>query len=75
MVWCLEHAESAEEIVECITEALSISSTPIPKKVIIASYQNEFAMRIFQVLMRPLTKPTGHENDWCCKIEGIKEFT
>lgn len=33
MVWCLDHAESAEEIVECIAEALSILQTPIPKKV------------------------------------------
>lgn len=33
MVWCLDHAESAEEIVECITESLSILETPIPKKV------------------------------------------
>jgi len=33
MVWCLDHAESAEEIVECIAEALSIVSTPIPKKI------------------------------------------
>lgn len=33
MVWCLDHAESAEEIVECITESLSILQTPIPKKV------------------------------------------
>lgn len=33
MIWCLDHAESAEEIVECITESLSILQTPIPKKV------------------------------------------
>ena len=33
MVWCLEHAESAEEIVECIAESLSILQTPIPKKI------------------------------------------
>lgn len=33
MVWCLDHAESAEEIVECITESLSILETPIPKKI------------------------------------------
>ena len=33
MVWCLDHAESAEEIVECIAESLSILQTPIPKKV------------------------------------------
>ena len=33
MVWCLEHAESAEEIVECLAEALSLLETPIPKKV------------------------------------------
>ncbi|KAL4220667.1 U2 snRNP-associated SURP domain-containing protein [Mactra antiquata] len=33
MVWCLDHAESAEEVVECITESLSILQTPIPKKI------------------------------------------
>ncbi len=33
MVFCLDHAESAEEIVECITESLSILETPIHKKV------------------------------------------
>lgn len=33
MVWCLEHADAAEEIVECITESLSILQTPLPKKV------------------------------------------
>ena len=33
MVWCLDHAEAAEEIVECISEALSIVQTPLPKKV------------------------------------------
>ncbi|XP_070538987.1 U2 snRNP-associated SURP motif-containing protein-like isoform X3 [Ptychodera flava] len=32
MVYCLDHAESAEEIVECIAESLSILQTPIPKK-------------------------------------------
>lgn len=34
MVWCLDHAEAAEEIVECIAESLSILQTPLPKKVI-----------------------------------------
>ena len=33
MVWCLDHAEAAEEIVECIAESLSILQTPMPKKV------------------------------------------
>ncbi|KAK3788420.1 hypothetical protein RRG08_012595 [Elysia crispata] len=33
MVWCLDHAEAAEEIVECISESLSILQTPIPKKI------------------------------------------
>ncbi|XP_038050336.1 U2 snRNP-associated SURP motif-containing protein-like isoform X2 [Patiria miniata] len=32
MVFCLDHAESAEEIVECISESLSILETPIHKK-------------------------------------------
>ena len=33
MVWCLDHAEAAEEIVECISESLSMVHTPLPKKV------------------------------------------
>ncbi|KAK7090443.1 U2 snRNP-associated SURP motif-containing protein-like [Littorina saxatilis] len=33
MIWCLDHAEAAEEIVECIGEALSILQTPLPKKI------------------------------------------
>lgn len=32
MLFCLNHAEAAEEIVECITESLSILKTPLPKK-------------------------------------------
>ncbi|XP_006820922.2 U2 snRNP-associated SURP motif-containing protein-like, partial [Saccoglossus kowalevskii] len=33
MVYCLDHAESAEEIVDCIAESLSILQTPVPKKI------------------------------------------
>ena len=33
MVWCIEHAEAGEEIVDCITESLSILQTPLTKKV------------------------------------------
>uniref|UniRef100_A0A0B7ALJ1 CID domain-containing protein n=1 Tax=Arion vulgaris TaxID=1028688 RepID=A0A0B7ALJ1_9EUPU len=33
MVWCLDHAEAAEEVVDCIAESLSIIQTPIPKKI------------------------------------------
>jgi len=33
MVWCLDHAEAAEEIVECISESLSMVHTPLPKKI------------------------------------------
>jgi len=32
MVWCLEHADSAEEVVEIITDSLSIPDTQLPKK-------------------------------------------
>lgn len=32
MLFCLSHAEAAEEIVECIAESLSILKTPLPKK-------------------------------------------
>lgn len=34
MVFCLNNAEAAEEIVDCITESLSILKTPLPKKVL-----------------------------------------
>uniref|UniRef100_A0A2K6FP10 U2 snRNP associated SURP domain containing n=1 Tax=Propithecus coquereli TaxID=379532 RepID=A0A2K6FP10_PROCO len=33
MVFCLNNAEAAEEIVDCITESLSILKTPLPKKI------------------------------------------
>ena len=32
-VWCIEHADAWEEIVDCITEALSIRETPLAKKI------------------------------------------
>ena len=32
-VWCIEHAEAGEEIVECLAESLGILQTPIAKKV------------------------------------------
>ncbi|XP_022238815.1 U2 snRNP-associated SURP motif-containing protein-like [Limulus polyphemus] len=33
MIYCIEHAESAEEIVDCIAESLSIVQTPLHKKI------------------------------------------
>lgn len=33
MVYCIEHADAAEEIVDCITQSLSILETPLHKKV------------------------------------------
>ncbi|XP_064456681.1 U2 snRNP-associated SURP motif-containing protein-like isoform X2 [Ornithodoros turicata] len=33
MIYCIEHAEAAEEIVDCIGESLSIAQTPLHKKV------------------------------------------
>ncbi|XP_014681632.1 PREDICTED: U2 snRNP-associated SURP motif-containing protein-like [Priapulus caudatus] len=33
MIFCLEHSEAAEEVVECIAESLSILQTPLPKKI------------------------------------------
>ncbi len=33
MVWCIEHADAGEEIVECISESLSIAETPLAKKI------------------------------------------
>lgn len=33
MLFCLERAEAAEEVVSCITESLSIAHTPLQKKV------------------------------------------
>lgn len=38
MLFCLNRAEAAEEIVECITESLSILKTPLPKKARCASF-------------------------------------
>ena len=35
MVFCIENAEKAEEIVECIIESLLIAETPLNKKVIL----------------------------------------
>ena len=32
-MWCIEHAEAGEEIVECIAESLSITQTPLAKKI------------------------------------------
>ena len=32
-VWCIEHAEAGEEIVECLAESLGILQTPLAKKV------------------------------------------
>ena len=33
MVWCIEHADAWEEIVECIAESLSLHQTPAAKKI------------------------------------------
>ncbi|XP_047496387.1 U2 snRNP-associated SURP motif-containing protein-like isoform X2 [Penaeus chinensis] len=33
MVWCIEHADAAEEICQCITEALTNTETALPKKI------------------------------------------
>lgn len=33
MVWCIEHADAGEEIIDCIAESLSILETPVIKKV------------------------------------------
>lgn len=33
MVWCVDHASAAKEIVECIAESLSIDETPLHKKI------------------------------------------
>uniref|UniRef100_H3AIU2 Zgc:163098 n=1 Tax=Latimeria chalumnae TaxID=7897 RepID=H3AIU2_LATCH len=33
MMFCLDNAEAAEEVVECITESLSILQTPLQKKI------------------------------------------
>lgn len=33
MVWCIEHADAWEEIVDCISESLGIMQTPLAKKV------------------------------------------
>lgn len=33
MIWCLEHAEAAQEIVEILSDSLSITNTPLTKKI------------------------------------------
>ncbi len=33
MLWAIDHAEAADEIIDCITESLSIVQTPTHKKV------------------------------------------
>ncbi|XP_063873088.1 U2 snRNP-associated SURP motif-containing protein-like isoform X3 [Scylla paramamosain] len=33
MVWCIEHADAAEEICQCLTEALTNPETALPKKI------------------------------------------
>ena len=33
MVWCVDHADCAKEIVECLAESLEIDETPLHKKV------------------------------------------
>eukprot|EP00096_Caligus_rogercresseyi_P001021 TRINITY_DN1160_c0_g2_i2.p1 TRINITY_DN1160_c0_g2~~TRINITY_DN1160_c0_g2_i2.p1 ORF type:complete len:614 (+),score=187.37 TRINITY_DN1160_c0_g2_i2:180-2021(+) len=33
MVWCMEHADAGEEIVDVITESLSIQETPLGRKI------------------------------------------
>lgn len=33
MIYCIDHAEAAEEIVDCIVESLSIMETPLFKKI------------------------------------------
>merc|ERR1719450_759465 len=33
MVWCLEHADAALEICQCLCEALCNINTPLPKKI------------------------------------------
>ena len=33
MLWAIDHAEAADEIIDCITESLSILQTPAHKKV------------------------------------------
>jgi hypothetical protein len=33
MLWAIDHAEAADEIIDCITESLSIPQTPTHKKV------------------------------------------
>lgn len=33
MIFCIEHAEASDEIIEFITESLNSVKTPIPKKV------------------------------------------
>ncbi len=33
MIFCIENAEKAEEIIQCIVESLTLEETPLNKKV------------------------------------------
>lgn len=33
MIWCIDHADSAEEVSECLYESLSLQETPLPMKI------------------------------------------
>lgn len=78
MVFCLEHADAAEEIVDCITESLSIPETPIPKKVsrdsfntllIFDNKMRKEGMSVFNVSLYNLSYPSICSCDKC--TEGI----
>ena len=50
MLFCLSHAEAAEEIVECITESLSILKTPLPKKARSSAIKKTTNFHKYQIL-------------------------
>jgi len=33
MIWCVEHADGSEEIIDCITESLTLMETPLTSKI------------------------------------------
>lgn len=62
MVFCIEHADAAEEICECILESLSSLSTALYKKV-----NKNQSFKIFSSIQSMCFKITTY--DVCCRSE------
>ena len=61
MVWCIEHADAWQEIVECISESLSLPQTPTAKK-IARLYLISDILHNCSVKVSKRSKALGHKN-------------